>query len=60
MSLSGHLRAWANHFALNLGSAVACLFYAALPPQMTGHSPHTIKSLSQAGFFGSLRRGLFD
>lgn len=41
------MKAWINHFALNLGSALACLFYAFIPPQWTGHTKGDLESLEE-------------
>lgn len=40
-----HARAWANHAALNLGSALRSLCHVALPPQVD-HSRETVAELS--------------
>lgn len=39
--------AWLNHAALNLGSALACLWYAVIPPQWTGHSSEDVRDLGK-------------
>jgi len=36
-----------NHAALNLGSAIECLYHVVLPPQVD-HSPETVVSLSES------------
>ena len=41
-----HLLAYINHMALNLGSALACIWHAFVPPQWTGHSSETIDRLA--------------
>ena len=41
------LLAWVNHAALNIGAAIACCWYAAVPPQWTGHSEKTCSSLAR-------------
>ena len=41
------MKAWINHFALNFGSALACLFYALIPPQWTGHTRDELESLGR-------------
>lgn len=38
------MKAWINHFALNLGSALACLYYAVIPPRWTGHTEEDMRS----------------
>lgn len=40
------MRAWINHFFLNIGAALACVFYATVPPSLTGHSEEELKELS--------------
>lgn len=40
-----HLRAWANHAALNLGSALECFWHVVLPPQVD-HRAKTVISLA--------------
>lgn len=42
-----HLLAWANHGALNLGSAVSCFWHALVPPQYD-HRQDTCVSLSKS------------
>ena len=54
------MRAWLNHFALNLGSALACLFFAVVPPQWTGHSPEECAGLRRGNPFRALWRGLAE
>lgn len=39
-------RSWLNHFFLNLGACLSCLFYAILPPWWTGHTKEDIESLA--------------
>jgi hypothetical protein len=51
-------RAWINHAALNSGSAIACIWYALLPPQWTGHSPETCRSLAETTPLRAFLNGL--
>lgn len=39
------MRAWANHFALNVGALFGCLIFGILPPQWTGHTKRDIERL---------------
>lgn len=53
------MRAWINHFALNLGSALASLFYAVIPPQWTGHTREDLESLTvDYSFWTAFRCGV--
>lgn len=40
-------RAWINHAALNLGSALRCLYHATIPPHVD-HAPETVRSLASS------------
>ena len=42
-----HLRAWACHAALNLGSALECLVHVIVPPQLD-HSADAVESLRKS------------
>jgi hypothetical protein len=55
-----HLLAWINHFALNLGSAIASVFYAIVPPQWTGHSKLDLTHLANGNPFSWFVAGLTD
>lgn len=39
--------AWINHAALNIGAALACIWYAVMPPWRTGHDEDTVLSLAR-------------
>lgn len=53
------MRAYINHMLLNLGASVSCLFYAIIPPQLTGHSKEDLTNLSRSNPIKSLCEGLF-
>lgn len=52
------MKAWINHFALNLGSALACLYYAVIPPRWTGHKEEEVELLKKLGFVSGFLVGL--
>jgi hypothetical protein len=52
------VKAWTNHFMLNLGASLSCVFYAIVPPQWTGHSVKDLESLSSANPFRQFWFGL--
>lgn len=61
------MRAWINHFALNVGVALSAvvdlaiaLFYAVVPPQWTGHTTENISHLSKGGVLSWFLFGLRD
>lgn len=43
------MRAWAHHFALNVGQAVSSMWWAFVPPQR-GHTPAQLKELESETF----------
>lgn len=55
-----HLRAWANHAALNFGAMLACFWYAIVPPQWTGHTPADLDNLAATTPWRAFWRGLKD
>lgn len=52
------VKAWINHFALNTGAGIACVWYAIVPPQWTGHTQADISSLAGSNPFKSFIEGL--
>ncbi len=42
------MRVYLNHAALNLGAALANLWYGALPPQCTGHTDEEMRALAES------------
>lgn len=54
------MRAWINHFALNVGGAIACLWYAIVPPQWTGHKREHLDSLRSTNPIKAFWEGLTD
>lgn len=49
---------WFNHAALNIGAAVACVYYAIIPPQLTGHSESDMRSLRKGNPVKSFIEGV--
>jgi hypothetical protein len=52
------MKAYINHFFLNAGSAIACIWYAIVPPQWTGHKEEDIKSLSKTDPINAFLKGI--
>lgn len=50
--------AWINHFAMNLGAALANLFFAIVPPQFTDHTDDDLRDLRDTNFFKAFVLGL--
>ena len=42
------MKTYLNHAALNLGAALANLWYGALPPQCTGHTDEDLRTLAES------------
>jgi hypothetical protein len=59
MRVSKFFLAWINHAALNIGAAIACVWYAVVPPQLTGHSKDDIESLCRGGPM-KIKEGLLE
>lgn len=54
------MKAWINHFALNIGAAIACVWYAIVPPQWTGHSREDLIALSETNPLQAFITGIRD
>lgn len=52
------MKAWINHFALNLGAALTNLFFAIIPPQFTGHTESDLQELEASNLIKSFLIGL--
>lgn len=52
------MKAWINHFCLNVGAAIACIWYAIVPPHWTGHSAGDIQRLNETNPIKALWEGL--
>ncbi len=42
-----HIQVWANHAALNAGSAIQCVYHIVVPPQID-HMPHVIREIHES------------
>lgn len=52
------MKAWVNHFSMNIGSALANLFFAIVPPQLTGHTAEDLEKLRDNSPLSSFLFGL--
>lgn len=60
MKFFPHLKAWRNHFLINLIGALESLWYAVLPPSWTGHDSATVNDLAHMTVARAIGIGLSD
>lgn len=54
------MKAWRNHFIINLIGALQAIWYAVLPPQWTGHDSATVNDLAHMTVSRAVRVGLLS
>lgn len=52
------MKAWVNHFALNIGTAISSVWHALIPPQWTGHNDSDLNELRKTNPIAAFWEGL--